>query len=76
MRIGDGYQGWPEFAPTPTAAPEEVPNRLSLETRWAVVIPVERNPVPSGMEKTGETRVTDVLPVRFVPFLDEDDVTR
>ena len=87
VRIGDGYQGWPEFAPFDailvTAAPEEVPEPLiqQLKTGGRLVIPVgPENEIQSlqVLEKTesGETRVTDVLPVRFVPFLDEDDVTR
>ena len=86
VRIGDGYRGWPEFAPFDailvTAAPEEVPEPLiqQLKPRGRLVIPVgPENEIQSlqVLEKTesGETRVTDVLPVRFVPFLDEDDVT-
>ena len=87
VRIGDGYQGWPEFAPFDailvTAAPEEVPEPLiqQLKPGGRLIIPVgPENEIQSlqVLEKTesGETRVTDVLPVRFVPFLDEDDVTR
>ena len=87
VRIGDGYQGWPEFAPFDailvTAAPEEVPEPLiqQLKPGGRLVIPVgPENEIQSlqVLEKTesGQTRVTDVLPVRFVPFLDEDDVSR
>ncbi len=83
VRIGDGYQGWPEHAPFDailvTAAPDEVPEPLvqQLRTGGRMVIPVG----PQGdiqslqvLEKTGpgETDITDVLPVRFVPFLRDD----
>ena len=78
---------WPIFAPFDailvTATPEEVPEPLiqQLKTGGRLVIPVgPENEIQSlhVLEKTesGETRVTVVLPVRFVPFLDEDDVTR
>ena len=51
-----------------------------LKPGGRLIIPVgPENEIQSlqVLEKTesGETRVTDVLPVRFVPFLDEDDVT-
>ena len=87
VRIGDGYQGWPELAPFDailvTAAPEEVPEPLieQLKPGGRLVIPVgPEHEIQSlqVLEKTGfgQTRITDILPVRFVPFLDEDDVTR
>ena len=86
VRIGDGYRGWPEFAPFDailvTAAPEEVPQPLieQLKPGGRLVIPVgPENQVQSlqVLQKTdsGQTQITDVLSVRFVPFLDEDDVT-
>ena len=87
VRIGDGYQGWPEYAPFDailvTAAPEAVPEPLitQLKPGGRLVIPVgPENEVQSlqVLEKTedGQTRVTHVLPVRFVPFLDEDSAPR
>ena len=83
VKIGDGYQGWAEFAPFDailvTAAPEEIPEPLirQLKPGGRLVIPVgPRDAIQSlqVLEKTeqGETRVTDVLAVRFVPFLDEE----
>ena len=83
VRIGDGYQGWPEHAPFDailvTAAPDEVPEPLvqQLRTGGRLVIPVgPRGQIQSlqVLEKIApdETRVTDVLPVRFVPFLRDD----
>lgn len=84
VRIGDGYQGWPEFAPFDailvTAAPETIPEPLIEQLRpgGRMVIPVGPEFAIQSLqvlEKTGEgTRVTDVLPVRFVPFLDEDSL--
>lgn len=84
VRIGDGYLGWPEFAPFDailvTAAPETIPEPLIEQLRpgGRMVIPVgPEHSIQSlqVLEKTeGGTRVTDVLPVRFVPFLDEDSL--
>ena len=85
VKIGDGYQGWPEFAPFDailvTAAPETIPEPLieQLKPGGRMVIPVGPEYTIQSLqvlEKTaeGETRVTDVLPVRFVPFLDEESL--
>ena len=85
MRIGDGYQGWPEFAPFDailvTAAPETIPEPLIEQLRpgGRMVIPVGPEHAIQSLqvlEKTdqGGTRVSDVLPVRFVPFLDEESL--
>jgi protein-L-isoaspartate(D-aspartate) O-methyltransferase len=79
VRIGDGYQGWPEHAPydaiVVTAAPQQVPEPLiaQLAVGGKLVVPVG----PEGgaqslrvIEKSdaGDLNSTDVLPVRFVPF--------
>jgi len=79
VRIGDGYQGWPEAAPfdaiVVTAAPETVPAPLieQLKVGGHLVIPVG----PEGgaqslevLEKNADGSVNSrhVLPVRFVPF--------
>ena len=85
VKIGDGYQGWPEFAPFDailvTAAPETIPEPLieQLKPGGRMVIPVGPEYTIQSLqvlEKTaeGDTRVTDVLPVRFVPFLDEESL--
>jgi len=79
VRIGDGYAGWPEFAPfdaiVVTAAPDEVPQPLidQLKPGGRLVVPV--GPQFGGqslqvLEKDNaeQIRTTDVLPVRFVPF--------
>ena len=83
VRVGDGYQGWPEFAPFDailvTAAPEQIPQPLieQLATGGKLVVPVgEQNRSQSlqVLEKApgGDIGVTDVLPVIFVPFTRED----
>ena len=79
VRIGDGYQGWPEEAPFDailvTAAPERIPEPLlaQLAVGGKMVIPVGRyfqdlqviTRTPGGYEKD------TVLPVRFVPMTGE-----
>jgi protein-L-isoaspartate(D-aspartate) O-methyltransferase len=80
VRIGDGYQGWPEAAPFDiiivTAAPDAVPPALvaQLKPGGRLVIPV--GPVGAVqdllvMEKdgTGRTTTRSIIPVRFVPLV-------
>jgi protein-L-isoaspartate(D-aspartate) O-methyltransferase len=82
VRIGDGYRGWPEFAPFDaiivTAAPEEIPPPLieQLKSGGRLVAPVgveSRAQSLQVLEKGpgGEITRTDVLPVAFVPFTRE-----
>ena len=79
VRMGDGYQGWPEFAPFDailvTAAPERIPQPLidQLAVGGKLVVPVgEQNRTQSlqVLDKApdGSTLVSDILPVVFVPF--------
>ena len=77
VRIGDGYEGWPEAAPFDavvlTAAPPEVPRPLleQLEVGGRLVVPVG-----GGWQQELQviTRTADgyetesVAPVRFVPM--------
>lgn len=83
VRIGDGYRGWPEFAPfdaiVVTAAPEEIPPPLidQLKIGGKLVVPVgSRGRVQSlqVLERGpgGEITTTHVLPVVFVPFTREE----
>lgn len=79
LRIGDGYQGWPDAAPFDailvTAAPDHVPQPLvdQLRVGGHLVIPVGSfyqrlqviTPTPQGIET--ET----IVPVRFVPMTGE-----
>lgn len=78
VRVGDGYQGWPEQAPFDaiivTAAPEEVPQPLidQLKEGGKMIIPV--GPTSNTQElrllekMKGKIRNTSLIPVRFVPF--------
>jgi protein-L-isoaspartate(D-aspartate) O-methyltransferase len=77
VKIGDGYQGWPEQAPFDaimvTAAPETVPEALikQLKDGGRMIIPVGS----SDQQLQRITRLQDVLktelllPVRFVPMI-------
>ena len=84
VRVGDGYQGWPEEAPFDriivTAAPEEIPQKLveQLKPGGRMILPVG----PQGwgqdlliVEKDGEGNVTttQTFPVRFVPMVRENE---
>lgn len=80
LKTGDGYHGWPEFAPFDaiivTCSPGQIP--LPLQQQLAeggkMIIPVgERNSIQYLylLEKVkGRIRQKNVLPVRFVPMVD------
>lgn len=78
VRVGDGYQGWPEQAPFDaiivTAAPEKVPQPLidQLKEGGKMIIPVGSHTNTQELrlleKKKGKIRTTSLLPVRFVPF--------
>ena len=80
VRIGDGYIGWEEHAPFDaiivTAAPEEVPQPLidQLKPGARLVIPVGPQHGYQSLQvlekqQSGEVKVTDILPVGFVPLV-------
>jgi len=80
VRIGDGYQGWPEAAPFDiilvTAAPDAVPAALvaQLKPGGRLVIPVGpvggvQNLLVIEKDAQGRTTTRSVLPVRFVPMV-------
>lgn len=80
LRIGDGYQGWPEAAPFDaiivTAAPEKIPEALlkQLAVGGRMVVPVGRADqvlVRIRRTKDGYKR-ENLLPVRFVPMVKEE----
>ena len=79
VRIGDGYNGWPEHAPFDailvTAAPEKIPAPLieQLKPGGRLVIPVGEHygtQLLKVIEKDASGTLTehDVLPVGFVPL--------
>jgi len=82
VRIGDGYNGWPQAAPFDsiivTAAPAEVPKPLveQLKPGGRMVIPVGAVSETQQLlliEKQPDGSITTrrTLPVRFVPFTRE-----
>jgi protein-L-isoaspartate(D-aspartate) O-methyltransferase len=76
IRVGDGYQGWPEEAPFDrvivTAAPDHVPQPLidQLKSGGRIIIPVGRFEQELVLIEKGEKGVTrhSTIPVRFVPM--------
>jgi len=79
VREGDGYRGWPEAAPFDailvTAAPDRIPDPLleQLAVGGRMIIPVgEHDQRLVLVERRPEgLRITELLPVRFVPMTGE-----
>lgn len=78
-KIGDGYRGWPQFAPFDaiivTAAPDHMPQPLieQLKTNSRMVIPVgvEYQELLLIKKTDKGTDMKTVTPVRFVPMTGE-----
>jgi protein-L-isoaspartate(D-aspartate) O-methyltransferase len=76
FKTGDGYLGWPEYAPFDaiivTAAPDHVPQPLEEQLRRGgrMIIPVGRVEQKLLVIEKGETGTTrrSTIPVRFVPM--------
>jgi protein-L-isoaspartate(D-aspartate) O-methyltransferase len=79
VRIGDGYDGWPEAAPFDaiivTAGAESIPKPLidQLAVGGRLVIPVGphrgvRDLLRLTKRKNGELKQEQLMKVRFVPF--------
>jgi len=82
VKIGDGYEGWYEYSPFDaiivTCAPTHVPSPLKdqLKEGGRMIIPVGENYVQELVlltKKNDTLRQSSVLPVRFVPMVDEKD---
>lgn len=79
VRIGNGYEGWPEESPFDaiivTAAPKEVPPKLikQLKVGGRLVVPVgERYQELLRITRTEEgTAIEKLMPVRFVPMVND-----
>jgi protein-L-isoaspartate(D-aspartate) O-methyltransferase len=78
-KVGDGYKGWPEYAPFDaimvTAAPEKIPEPLKeqLAEGGRMIIPVGNDPVQHLVllkKRRGKIKEEQILPVRFVPMID------
>jgi protein-L-isoaspartate(D-aspartate) O-methyltransferase len=77
VRVGDGYDGWPDAAPFDgvlvAAAPDHVPQPLidQLRVGRRIVVPIGRGDQDLLVLTRTETGVREEqrLPVRFVPFV-------
>ena len=79
-KLGDGYKGWPSKAPFDaiivTCSPSHVPGELKeqLAEGGRMIIPVGEGRVQQLVllrKKNGKLKEKQILPVRFVPMLDE-----
>jgi len=77
LKSGDGYEGWPEFAPFDAiivaAAPDHIPQPLigQLREGGRMVIPVGDTPDQNLLlveKRSGAMRKRVLCAVRFVPF--------
>ncbi|MGE0356060.1 MAG: protein-L-isoaspartate(D-aspartate) O-methyltransferase [Burkholderiales bacterium] len=78
VRIGDGYEGWPEHAPFDaiivTCSPEHVPRPLveQLKDGGRMIIPVGEAGIGQELylleKRGGKVVQRAVMPVRFVPM--------
>jgi protein-L-isoaspartate(D-aspartate) O-methyltransferase len=84
VKIGDGYQGWPEYAPfdavivtcAPTRIPEPLKDQLAEGGR--MVIPVGEKYAQQLVlltKQKGEIRQEKIVDVRFVPMVDRHGKT-
>jgi len=79
VKCGDGYIGWEEYAPFDaiivTCAPEEIPQALveQLAEGGRMVLPVGSvyQELKLIEKKNDQVRVKDIIPVRFVPMVQE-----
>jgi protein-L-isoaspartate(D-aspartate) O-methyltransferase len=78
VRIGDGYKGWPQYAPFDaiivTCAPDHIPQPLidQLKSGGKIVIPVGRyaqDLLLVTKRADGSLEKKSMMPVRFVPLL-------
>ncbi len=80
LHYGDGYEGWPEFAPFDgiivTAAPDHIPPSLldHLKIGGRMIIPVgdkEQELLLVTRREDGSFKQESRIPVRFVPMIRE-----
>jgi protein-L-isoaspartate(D-aspartate) O-methyltransferase len=81
VKIGDGYQGWPEYSPFDaiivTCAPTNIPKPLQaqLAENGRMIIPVGEaynQELVLLVKKGGKLSQKSILPVRFVPMLRQE----
>ena len=84
VRVGDGYKGWPEEEPFDriivTAAPEKVPEALvdQLKPGGRIVLPVGprwwgQDLLVIEKDKRGKVVRKNIIPVRFVPMVRQEE---
>lgn len=79
VKAGDGYLGWPEFAPFDaiivTAAPDHIPKPLleQLKEGGRMVVPVGTysQVLKKIVKRSGRIETSDIIPVVFVPMTGE-----
>jgi protein-L-isoaspartate(D-aspartate) O-methyltransferase len=83
VKAGDGYLGWPEYAPFDgiivTAAPPEIPSALlqQLKRGGRMVLPVGKSDRTQQLLVLEKSKTSDevvgrnVIPVRFVPMVEK-----
>ena len=83
VKIGDGYEGWVEHAPYDaiivTCAPNRIPDPLKeqLTEGGRMIIPVGGSGIQYlilNTKRNGRIRQVSVMPVRFVPMVNERGV--
>ncbi len=81
VKIGDGYEGWKEYSPFDaiivTCAPTHIPKALEdqLAEGGRMIIPVGKRGVQELIllrKENGKLDKKSVIPVRFVPMVDEN----
>jgi protein-L-isoaspartate(D-aspartate) O-methyltransferase len=81
-KLGDGYKGWPQYAPFDaiivTCAPDHIPQPLieQLKPNGKIVIPVGKEGYVQDLllvtkKADGSLEKKSMMPVRFVPLLRE-----
>lgn len=79
LKVGNGYEGWPEHAPfdaiVVTAAPPHIPDVLvrQLKKGGRMIVPVGIDYQELVLVTKTEDKIVErvLLPVRFVPMIDE-----
>jgi len=82
VKWGDGYQGWVEYAPFDaiiiTAAPPEIPKKLiqQLKVGGRMIVPVGdfSQQLVLIIKKEDGIKITELIPVRFVPMVRKEDL--
>ena len=81
IKIGDGYQGWEEFAPfdaiivtcSPTHIPEPLKKQLAEGGKMVIPYGTPYNQkLALLIKKGGDLIEKEIIPVRFVPMVKED----